>query len=377
MIIAVLLFIVLLIWRLYKIGKIIFNIEFLISSIAGLLLILIMIKNSYYLYYILFLILIMYRTYEYYHRNDCQSIQRKIGGGWAIGCWISMVVSFILIYIYYNYLDRGIHTISQESLMLATIVGGLGLFYSNLFRVFWLVVLNVLFLFLSIASFASHMGIDSSDNTNDNSNISNGDNVQSDSNYEGDNIASNTHSIIGFNEGGSIGEINSFGTNEIVDGVFGNSLYNSTQVELQDSLGLYGGFQGYTNGLLDFDPFMYSESFTSSTPVIINNAYGEAQLSFFNGKITNLITNTQIGSYDYDSSIGMDSIFDCDGNRLLSMDKSGALYNSNMDIIGYQSNNSIFTTFTDKNGETLMYAHDSGTIFDNKGHLVSTIQKKS
>lgn len=369
MTVAILLFIILLIWRLYKIGKIVLHYEFWLSLIAFIILISSMTSNSYIGYILFIVVLIGYRSYEYYHQYDNNGIWQRINGGWAIGCWIAMILFLLTIYVYNNYLEKSFHQIAEDTLFLTIFVGGLGIFYSKISRISWLVVLNVIFIFTSIATFISHIGtpVDNNSDTSD---------VLSNNNVDANNSVDQNHSVDNnYIQNENVSE-NLNTSIDVFNDIDDNSIYALSTDLLENSMNLYGGFSSYTNGTIAINPFMHFDYLNVDTPVIINNGLGEPQLSLFDGKITDLISNSQIGSYGHDTSLDMEFIYNNDGDRVLALDKSGAVFNSKMELIGYKNDNSVFSTFTNLNGETTLYSHGSGTMFDNKGHLISSIQKQ-
>ena len=354
-----------LIWRLYKILKLLGTPDFWLSLIPLLSFMLAAATGSIILYIITFIILICLKYVEFIQYNT-QTLHKNISNGWAFASWIAMTLFLGILFLWEFLSKHGNTNIQSINIIVACLLGGIFMIYSKLFRVPWFILLHIMLLGLSVYNLASQFAptVSANSNTTPVSDLSQND-------IGPDLLVDNTSTLSGMTFQDSLNvDTTVFNSIPLTDGLF-----DSTFNMLNQSLTLYGGFSNYTQGFIDINPFLYNNISNIGQDLIINNGLGIPQLSFNDGTITDLTQNVQIGTYGTDSSLNMDSIYDNDKNIILAMDSNGTVYDSQMLTLGTISKNSEFTVFTDIHGETTTYLHSSGTMFDNKNHLLASIKK--
>ena len=369
--ILLMIIIVLLIFRVFKLLKLVFSIDFVISFIPAIAFLLSIGSQTYYLALITFFLVIGLKVVEFNddvvnHANNL--FYQKLNKTWNTLSWFAMVSCVITLSILLYLENRG-SGFAVEDVLFSLVLGSLYMWYSKLFRIPWLVLANLVFLTFSITHLLSSTDNQSYDSSYNDNSLEGETNISSDNNVDID-------QNIFISESGSndIYNLNNVASDySLID----NYDFYDFNGSYSDTLTITGDLnQPIRDEVININPFLYSNYLESHNGFILNSSNGIPSLSFENGEIIDLHSNTTIGSYGVDPITNNHNIYDQDNNIILSSDSSGAVYNSKHEIIGINNVGVQGNTFVDVHGNVTTYLDDSGSLFSKDGRLLACINKE-
>lgn len=362
--------VVLLIFRIFKLLKLISSIDFAISFIPAIAFLLSIGSQTYYLVLISFFLVIGLKVVEFNDaivNNANNRFYQKLNKRWDTLSWLAMVACVIVLAIFL-YLEHRGTGFAIEGVLFSLVLGTLYMWYSKLFRIPWLVLANLVFITFSITHLLS-----STDNQSYNGSY-NGNSLEGEANISSDyNVDVDQNIPIFENSSNNIYNFN----NEAIDySSVDNYDFYDFGSSYSDTLTISADLnQPIRDESININPFLYSDYLEGHNGFILNSSNGVPSLSFENGEIVDLHSNTIIGSYGVDPITNNHNIYDQDNNIILSSDSSGAVYNSKHEIIGINNVGAQGNTFVDIHGNVTTYLDDSGSLFSKDGELLACINK--
>jgi len=343
---------IIVIWRLYVIGKIVFSIDFLF----GFLLVLdflyaysaTMSGGGISILPLLGPIIVgagIIALYRYVSKSRRRRTQLS-SGGWTI---FSGIIMIIILGIFAYVVGYRYGTV--EKLIAFIVIGAVLLASFKPFRLPWFVCVNILL--LGLLAFRLDQGMNGNDGLTT-VDTSSGDMSSGD-------MSSLSSSNVSFNDGNTFTGMDSsaaFSGGDVMTAGVGTAML--------------GGFQNFSNNTFAMDPTPFVNSLQPGQSITLNDNFGAPTMSFRDGMVYGQ-DSLPIGSYN--ASGGNTVFYDANHQVAFSVDSSGNYYDNLHQYMGKSVDTAMGQTFVDAQGQTAYRYDNSGTIFDDKGQVVGSVKK--